>query len=189
MARRRKVEAGEKRKPVNFSVIQRMNAGKVVRVYSLMEELIKEHHPHLSDAKIVIAWRFGWRGDPDGRIKLGQMKKASDLDRGLHAYDFVMLLNHEVFNAGSFTSDMETALIDHELCHAAVKVDSDGEPMKNDEGKIVYRIRRHDVEEFSEIVARHGLWKADVKKLVELANEHDRPILAMDEKNRQKQTA
>jgi hypothetical protein len=35
--------------------------------------------------------------------------------------------------------------------------------MKNDRGKYVFRVRKHDVEEFSEIVERHGIWKHDLQ--------------------------
>jgi|SRR6185503_11715836 len=157
------------RKSVTVKMLERMHAGKITQPYRIMEQLVEDHHQHLKDAKIAIAWRFGWKSDADGRIKLGQCKKGSDLDRELHGFDFVILLNHEVLNAAGFTEDQTTALIDHELCHAAVTNDSNGEPKVDERGRTVYRIRKHDVEEFSEIVARHGCWKKDLEEFARVA--------------------
>jgi hypothetical protein len=62
----------------------------------------------------------------------------------------------------------KVALVDHELCHAWAeanqKEDDDGEaePVK-------LSMRPHDLEEFSCIVRRHGLWREDVEDFVENA--------------------
>lgn len=52
------------------------------------------------------------------------------------------------------------ALIDHELCHCLWDVE-----------KGLY-MRTHDVEEFSEIIKRHGLWQPDVQLFAEIAVKH-----------------
>lgn len=49
------------------------------------------------------------------------------------------------------------ALVDHELCHFDL-----------DEEKGTPVLRSHDVEEFGEIVKRHGLWRDEVRRLVEV---------------------
>lgn len=94
MARAKK----KSRKKVTVKLLERMHAGKVTEAYRIMEELIKKHHSHLAEAKIAIAWRFGWNVSVDGKWKLGQAKKGSDLDRELHEHDFVILVNHEAWN-------------------------------------------------------------------------------------------
>lgn len=171
MARRKKSTGGTKvkgRKKVTVDLIARKRGDTVATPYKLMEEIVEAHHPHLRDAKIAIAWRHGKKADSDGRIWLGQAKKGSDLDRALHGFDFVLLLNHEAWNANLSEAQMR-ALLDHELCHCAVVVDTNGEPKVDEKGRTVYRLRKHDIEEFRDVVARHGLWKEDIREFVEAA--------------------
>lgn len=160
MARRSKRDPTmKKKKQIPFQVLERKTHPGI---YKLMDDLIEEHHEHLADAKIVIAWRFGWKADSDGRIKLGQAKKAGELDRSLHGQDFVILLNHEHWNAAGFTDAHQRALIDHELCHCQVAVDHAGDPKTNEKGRVIYRVRHHDITEFRDVVARHGLYTSDL---------------------------
>ena len=129
--------------------------------YERLAGLVAESHDHLANARIALAWNTGWKDDADGRITLGQCKKVSDLDRELHEFDFVIVLNREYWNA--FNDAQRDALLDHELCHAQAKVDEHGEQEQDERGRPVWRIRKHDVEEFGEIVKRHGLWKHDLE--------------------------
>lgn len=87
----------KKRKKVVFRVLDREHAGQVTAPYRMMEDLIEHYHEHLRDARIVIAYRKGWNADPEGIQKLGQAKKASDLDRELKDVDFIILLNEEAW--------------------------------------------------------------------------------------------
>src|SRR5204862_7663288 len=86
-----------------------------------------------------------------------------DLDRELMAFDFVILLSRAFFEDPRVTPQQCRALIDHELCHAAVKYDAKGEPATDARGRVVYRLRKHDLEEFSAIGARYGCWKGDIE--------------------------
>jgi len=175
----------KKRKKITTKFLPRKHAGKITGPYRIMEDLIGAYHPHLIDAKIAICWRLGWTEDPDGWIKLGQCKKGSDLDRALHHYDFVVLLNHEVWNAADFSDEKKRAVVDHELCHAAVVVDRNGEPKTDEAGRTCYRIRKHDVEEFREIVARHGSYKRQIEAFAAaIAEKASRPLIAAAEKAR-----
>jgi len=171
------------RKKCTVKLLKRTHAGEVVGPYRIMEKLIEKHHNHLKDAKIAIAWRFGWKSDTDGHTVLGQAKKGSDLDRELHDHDFVILLNHERWNGSGFTEDQMTALMDHELCHCEISKDTNGEPKTDENGRICYRIRKHDVEEFRDVVARHGMWKGDLEQFAEAAaDKSSRPLLDLVDK-------
>jgi hypothetical protein len=182
MGRKRRLETAEKKlKKVNVAIVAREHGGKVNKLYQIMERLIEEHHAHLSEAKIVIGWRFEKKEDADGRLWLGSLKKASDLDRSLHEYDFVMMLNHEFVNQAATDQQIE-ALIDHELCHGAATKDAHGEFKVDERGRRCYRIRKHDVEEFREIISRHGAWKSDLESFFGAWKEaKSRPLL--DEHN------
>jgi hypothetical protein len=58
--------------------------------YKLVDTLVKAHHSELKDARVALAWCTSWRADVDGRAKLGQCRRATELDRELMAYDFVI---------------------------------------------------------------------------------------------------
>lgn len=135
-------------------------------LYALLAELVEQHHEALyrTDARIALAWCTSWTPDVDGRVTLGKCRKASDLDRELMAFDFVILLSRSFFEDPRVTPQQCRALIDHELMHAAVKYDATGEPVTDARGRTVYRIRKHDLEEFSDIASRYGCWKRDIEQ-------------------------
>ena len=135
--------------------------------YRLMAQIRKEHHPDIKDAKIALAYQKGLKADVDGHVTLGKCIKASDLQRELVDWDFVILLNHEVWSSAEFTKEKKMALLDHELCHAEPALDKDGEPKVDAAGRKSYRIRKHDVEEFQCIIVRHGCYKRDLERFAE----------------------
>lgn len=62
------------------------------------------------------------------------------------------------------------ALVEHELCHAAQDQDPFGSPRFTREGKPIFRLVGHDVEEFVEVVARYGADATGTRALVTAAN-------------------
>ena len=133
-------------------------------IYRLLKDLVKSQHDEIDGARIALAWNLAWRADADGRVTLGRCKVASALDRELAAFDFVILLRKAFWIEQTVTDEMRRALLDHELCHATVKYDDrTGDPVTDERGRFVYRIRKHDIEEFTEIVTRHGVWKKDLE--------------------------
>lgn len=132
-------------------------------MYAMLEELVDKHHEDLAQARIALAWNLSWKPDVDGRQQIGKCKKASDLDRELTDFDFVIVLLRDFWEEKGVSDDQCRALLDHELCHGALKLDKDGEPVEDERGRVVYRIRKHDVEEFTEIITRHGCYKRDLE--------------------------
>lgn len=135
-------------------------------IYRMLDELVDAYHQEVSGAEFAIAWNRTWTPDADGRCILGQCRKVSDLEREVFevaGYDFIIIL-HEEFWLNPRVSDIQRrALLDHELMHAAVKYDQNGDPELDARGRTVYRIRKHDLEEFTEIVDRYGCYKADIE--------------------------
>jgi hypothetical protein len=160
-----------KPKPVNYT---RINPDEdAERIHPLIAELVKDHHSHLSAARIGAAWRRKLKRDKDGLLVLGKCKKASDCDREFHDLDFVIILNQE---AWSMLNDAQRrALVDHELMHANVARDKYGSPKEDVNGRAVYRVRKHDVEEFRDIITRHGCYKADLEAFVRAAMDSPKP--------------
>lgn len=179
--RRASGDKPKKRKKVTVRIIKEKHAGEITEPHKLLNEIREKNHTHLAEAKIGLAWRSGWRSDADGHTKMGQCRKSSDLDREMYAgFDFVILLNEEAW--GGLNTAQKSALIDHELCHAALSMDSNGEPKYNDRNRLCCRIKKHDVEEFRCIVERHGLWTQDLADIATAAiNDAKRPLLAVAE--------
>ena len=168
MPRRSRKPRGPKK--VAYTLIGR---GDEPSVYKALDQIVKKHHADLKDARIALAWCTSWRPDVDGRQKLGQCKRASDLDRELMDYDFVILLHKEFWQNPAVSNEQRAALLDHELCHAAVKHDRlTGEPLEDERGRTVYRLRGHDLEEFACIAERHGLWKRDLERFDQALRRH-----------------
>jgi hypothetical protein len=156
---RRKLKVG---KVPSYKLIGReSDADKAL--YAMLSDLIEKHHEHLTNARVVLAWNLAWKPDVDGRVTLGKCRRASDLDRELAPYDFVILLRRSFFEDPDVSEAQRRALLDHELCHAEVKLDQDGEPERDSRGRTIYRMRKHDIEEFSAIIRRHGCYKRDLE--------------------------
>jgi hypothetical protein len=143
-----------------------------------MNDLIGRFHPHLAQADIAILWRYGWKRCRDGHLKGGEMRLCAEVDRELHGFDFVMALNFKLWS--ELDENCQVAIIDHELCHAQVDSDDEGNVRMDEKGRICYRIKKHDLEEFTSIVGRHGQYRQGVKDMVETALEYvDRPLLKL----------
>jgi len=137
--------------------------------YAVLARLVIDHHPDLIGAKIALVWHKGWKADEEGHVRLAKPKKASDLDREFHDYDLVVLLNRNVWNQVDFSEKQIRALLDHQLAHFAVVYDKEGDRQEDDRGRTMYRIVKHDVEEFTAIIERHGCWKRDLDAFVKSA--------------------
>lgn len=150
-------------KAITYQLIGRSDELRA-QMYELLDRLVADHHEelHRENARIVLAWCTSWKPDVDGRVTIGKCKKASDLDRELAPFDFVILLSKHFWLGASETQ--RAALIDHELMHAAVKYDDSGEPVMDARGRTVFRTRKHDLEEFADVVARHGCYKRDLEQ-------------------------
>lgn len=133
-----------------------------------VQTLIHDHHDHLLDANIEIQWKRLNNPDPDGHVLLGKMCKTSERGRQLHGWDAILMLNDEYWE--TMDDEQRVALLDHELCHLALAVDKDGFPRSDGHGRKMYRIRKHDLEEFRDVVRRHGLWQTDIVHFVEAAH-------------------
>lgn len=156
-----------KPKKVLFELIKPEQVFLSGQPYELLAEVRAENHFDTAEAKIALAWKKGTKPDADGRLMLGKCVRASDLRRELVDYDFVILLNQEVWEDPEFDRPKKLALLDHEMMHAARKFDDDGDPVIDSKMRPVWRVRGHDIEEFTSIVDRHGCYKRDLEKFAE----------------------
>lgn len=172
-----------KPKPVNVRLVAETDEkGGRKAVYQTMDRIVTTYHPDMAahECRIAIAGHSGWTEDADGRLKLGQCKRATDLDRDLHHFDFVILVNTQAWER--LSEEQREAVLDHELCHIALARDSDGEVKKDERGRVCWRLRKHDVEEFTAIIERRGLYKPDLERFAAaVVGQSSHPLFADQE--------
>jgi Putative phage metallopeptidase len=149
------------------------------RAYELLRMVRDKWHQEIDQAKIALAFWKKVKADRDGILKLGRIHHTSELHRELAPWDFVILLNETVWMDPDFGDKQKKALLDHELCHATIATDKAGNARKDERGRLLYRMRRHDIEEFRAVVKRHGCYKADLEEFARiLLKKVDAPLLA-----------
>ncbi len=94
-----------KPKKVLFELIKREAVYLSGQPYELLDEIRAEQHFDVTDAKIALAWRKGTKPNVDGKVVLGRCVKATDLQRELVDYDFVIVLNREFWEDGEVTQE------------------------------------------------------------------------------------
>lgn len=132
-------------------------------VATIAKSLIANYHPWLMDANIGFLFREEAQKNK-GRMILASAMKVPDKLKTLLNLDFLIWISEEDWN--KMTSSQREALVDHELCHCV-------------RGSNGFTIRGHDLEEFHDVVERHGLWRNDVYKFYKLAAQGERDQLQL----------
>jgi hypothetical protein len=119
-------------------------------VLALMREAIDQWHPPLLDARIGVVFRSEAQLKGDSKV-LATISKVQKATAVLARLDYVLWISRPDW--GNMPRAARLALLDHELCHA----------VEDDNGN--WAIRDHDVEEFFEVIQRHGLWRRSLTQL------------------------
>lgn len=146
-------------------------------VIHFAENLIENFHPHLRDARICFVFRKEAQKQGD-RMILGQCSKVPAKMQPYFEYDFLIWISKHDWEAMDELS--REALIDHELCHAS------GNQW------LGWKIKPHDIQEFSDVIQRHGCWAPDVKLAKSALSQYEMqtlPGLVMDGMNKLFDTA
>jgi len=126
----------------------------------LGRDLIKDVHPHLATAKILFVTEdYEPKADRWGKVRWAYASKASQLAWWLEGWDFVITSCFQIWQ--QLNNAEKKALIDHELNHCTIV---NGH----------WAIRPHDVEEFKDIISRHGDWGGNLQKLTTAKQAFDR---------------
>lgn len=130
------------------------------QVETIARELIETTHPHLNGVRIDYLFR-DTAAVSGGKITLGSARKVT----GLMAFmskeeDPFFIIEIAEDRWAHLPEAARIALVDHELCHCGVEVFEGGEGEPDDHRLFIIK---HDLEEFNDVVRRHGLWQADVK--------------------------
>jgi hypothetical protein len=147
-------------------------------VEKIAKELIEKYHGHLIDFNVRIEYVFCNKTTKrNGKEVWAYVRKVSSLNAYLAGADsndrpgdfFVMVVSEPVWEI--LPPDKRTPLVDHELCHLWAEADQvdedDADAIPEEPVKI--SLNSHDVEEFSPIVRRWGLWREEVEDFVNAA--------------------
>jgi hypothetical protein len=157
-------------------------------VKEIAEQLIDRHHPHLQDAKDVIGYRFRC-GQSDWA---GKAKKLTAFERFETGYMLMVFINKEAWTV--LSEPQQVALVDHELCHFSRKSERVYEKDTDEwvdkwlpkEDPSNWVMREHDVEEFSDVIKRHGLWETGIEKFASVVRNADHQMDLDDLEREQK---
>lgn len=118
------------------------------QVLSIAKELVALYHPILRNCNIGFVMRSE-ASTSGGKTVLAQTSKIPDKVKPyLHTeLDILIVIAEDQW--ANLDTLQRTALIDHELCHITVS-------------KSGWTTRAHDIDEFVEIIQRHGLWNGDL---------------------------
>ena len=153
---------------------------------AIMAERVMQmpEHRHLKDNEVSLGWlmRNGAKVK-GGRVILGTVYRPQVQGelRDLFAWMLDSLLGFEpqflvVLDAAYWsqaTPRQREILVFHELSHIKQAENEFGAPKFTKTGEPIYTLRGHDVEEFTDVVARYGQWNDDIRAFVAAANQHD----------------
>lgn len=136
-------------------------------VKAIADELVPQYHQHLANQVVLYVFRSK-ASESNGVVELGKAKRVTGLNAYLAYREFLDEEGIEdVAPASFFLIEIahdwwpklepwqRVALVDHGLCHCSPEE----------------TIRAHDVEEFREVIERHGLWRPVLKAFAESAAE------------------
>lgn len=119
-------------------------------IYTLMKDLIQKNHPMLGLVEDKIAILFQEKATTSGGVQvLGKTQKASKTVQALAPQDYVFVIRIASDVWMDMNNTEREALVDHCLCACSVEVKKDG-------GE-TYKVRKPDLQLFSDNVERYGL--------------------------------
>src|ERR1035437_10843453 len=95
-----------KPKPVNYDLIPEAN-----EAYKLLGEVRDKWHGDLYGAKIALAFRKRLKCDKDGILMLGRCVRVGDLQKEFAPFDFIIILNRDVWQDIGFDKKKKFALL------------------------------------------------------------------------------
>jgi hypothetical protein len=120
-------------------------------VTKLVKDIRHKYYSKFRKAKIVILMRTG-KWDKYGTMGLVSKKARKAGVDG----DYILTFNADEW--AGLGHKGQKALVDHELRHMCRQKTKNG---------IKFKIYHHDVEEFIEIVKRHGMWRESLTRMKE----------------------
>ena len=133
----------------------------------LLAEVMKTYHPDLFEAGVMVGVltahaKEGADGEPRGPAlthhgsqAAAVIKITSQADRAAGLPDCILKLDGDRWD--TWTTERQTAILDHELTHVLLDRDADGTVRTDDSNRPKLKMRPHDVDLgiFEDVVKRH----------------------------------
>jgi Fe-S cluster biosynthesis and repair protein YggX len=135
------------------------------------DRLIEDHRPLLKN--VIVNYLFRPEAPvANGKTIAGMCIKVDDRNRTIHEHDFIIEISKDVWDSIEEEA-WRDALMDHELAHAGLRLDEDGNILRDEEtGRIKTYIIPHDIEEFEDVLERHGAYHGALRKFLEAHTKH-----------------
>lgn len=131
-------------------------------VEEIASQAIRDWHPHLRDARIRYLWRDGGAWTSGSKTVLAKASKLGSQAQFL-SEDFDAVILVDTNRWAELSEEQRVALVDHELAHLRQSTGGKYDlPLVQPNGRPVLHVVRHDVEEFVDVIRRHGLWDIDL---------------------------
>ena len=139
-------------------------------IESIATGLIANYHPHLAEARMLYAF-VDKASKKGGRELLGKVQKVGGWQEWALEKDFLLLVPLDKWN--DMQANQRTALVDHLLERCA------GE--EQEDGSYKFSTKDPDVQEFTSILRRYGVWHNDLIDFVSVAQEIDLDTIVKEE--------
>lgn len=98
----------------------------------------------------------------EGKVTVGMAIRVDDRNWAIHKTDALIEIARDVWEEAS--EQFRQALMDHELSHISVVMDEAATPVMDEStGRIRIRIKKHDIEEFADVLERHGAYHESLR--------------------------
>jgi len=131
---------------------------------NLADAIIEEHRPNLRMLSICFLFR-DVATVTDGKTIVGRCVRVDDRNWSVHKKDVIIEIGKDIWDEAS--PDFQKAIMDHELGHIGLELDEDGTVVMDEKTlRIKIRLHRHDIEEFEDVLARHGAYHKDLRSFL-----------------------
>jgi len=102
----------------------------------------------------------------DDKVVAGMCIRVDDRNYTIHGFDFVIEIAKDVWDEADDT--FRVALMDHELGHVGIRFDADDDDPRRDDktDRVKTFSKRHDVEEFEDVLERHGAYHKALREFL-----------------------
>lgn len=131
----------------------------------LANDIIDKHRPELKMLKISYMFRDK-APLSNGIVTAGMCYRQDDKQRTLHGYDFIIEIGRDLWDEA--TDDFKRALMDHELGHVGIRWQAPNDPEMTEDvpPRIKTYCKRHEIEEFSDVLKRHGTYHESLRNFL-----------------------
>lgn len=133
-------------------------------------QIIKAYRPKLEHLKICYMFRPEASISGDKTVA-GRCIRVDDRHWAIHHYDFLIEIALDVWSQAN--DDFKRALMDHELGHIGMELTEEGGPIRDEStGRLKVRCKMHDIEEFEDVLERHGAYHKKLREFLDAFARH-----------------